>query len=117
MTDQRDALLLALDQVARGVNDALPGRVSTGVDPPPQPDLNWVAGAALQRIIEAGVAGEDVLALAQQVRVRAIADALALVDQARGWSVCAITPTGHQQLDGLDSEFWFLANQGIGNGA
>ena len=64
----------------------------------------------MQRILETGIAAEDVLALVRQVRVRAVADVLAVVDQSVNWTICDLVEGSHEPLGGLDSEFWFLAN-------
>ena len=77
---------------------------------PPTAGLDRPTGVALQRILEAGIKGEDVLALVRQVRVRAITDALAVVDQSADWAICDLVNGTHGQLGGLDSEFRFLAD-------
>ena len=116
MTGSRDGLLGSLAAVALAVQEALPGRISSPVLQPPTGDLNWPAGVALEHMLEAGVSAEDVLALVRQARVRAIADAIAAIDQSADWAICDIANEPHEQLGGLDGEFWFLANQPHGAG-
>lgn len=65
----------------------------------------------MQHILDAGIKAEDVLALIRQVRVRAITDAIAVIDQSPNWSICDLVDGAHEPLGGLDSEFWFLANE------
>lgn len=110
VTDSRDSLVKSLIAVALAVQEALPGRISGPSLQPPTEDLDWPAGVALQHILEAGVNAEDVLALVRQARVRAIADAIAVIDQSADWAICDLANGAHEQLGGLDSEFWFLVN-------
>lgn len=58
MTDSRDDLLNSLVAVSIAVQEALPGRVSSPVLQPPTAGLDWSAGVALQRILEAGITAE-----------------------------------------------------------
>jgi hypothetical protein len=111
VTDSRDSLLNSLVAVALAAQEAFPGRVSSPGLQPPTAGLDWPAGVALQHILEAGIEAEDVLTLVRQVRVRAITDAIAVIDQSADWSICYLVNGAHERLDGLDSEFWFLANQ------
>jgi len=111
VTDCRDSLLNSLVAVALAVQEALPERVSNPGPEPPATGLDWRAGVALQHILGAGVEAEDVLALVRQVRVRAITDAIAVIDQGGNWAICDLVDRAHEPLGGLDSEFWFLANQ------
>lgn len=110
MTNSRDSLLNSLVAVALAVHQALPQRVSSPSLQPPTAGLDWPAGVALQHILEAGIEAEDVLALVRQVRVRAIADAIAVIDQSTNWTICDLVDGAHEPFGGLDSEFRFLAD-------
>src|SRR5258706_2115282 len=110
VTDSRDSLLNSLVAVALALQEALPERVSSPGLQPPTEGLDWPAGVALQHILEAGIKAEDVLTLVRQVRVRAITDAIAAIDQKADWAICYLVKGAHEPLDDLDSEFWFLTN-------
>ena len=110
VTDSRDSLLTSLVAVALAVHEALPQPVSSPGLESPTTGLDWRAGMALQHILDAGIDAEDVLALVRQVRVRAITDAIAVIDQGGNWAICDLVNGIHEPLGGLDSEFWFLAN-------
>jgi hypothetical protein len=62
--------------------------------------LDWLAGVALQHIVDAGIKAEDVLALVRQVRVRAITDAIAVIDQSPDWTICDLVDGAHEPLEG-----------------
>jgi hypothetical protein len=110
VTDSRDSLLNSLVAAAMAVHEALPQPVSSPGLEPPTTGLDWRAGVALQHILDAGIDAEDVLALVRQVRVRAITDAIAVIDQGGSWAICDLVDGVHEPLGGLDSELWFLAN-------
>jgi hypothetical protein len=110
VTDSRDDLLNLLVGVALALQDVLPARVSSAGLQPQSEGLGWPAGVALQRMVDAGISAGDVAALVRQVRVRAIADAIAVMDQSATWAICGLADGVHEPLSGLDSEFWFLAN-------
>ncbi len=113
MTDRREMLLAALVETALTTNEVLPSQISEpALQPPPsRPALAWRAGRALHHMVTAGVGSDDLQALVQQVRVRAIADALGVLESPPDWSVCTMSDKGHAPQGGLDGELWFLANQ------